>query len=130
MHFGWLCVCVCVCVCLCTCICVCIHMRIASHGCWLCLLIISRVILIYQLIFVQLTWQIDNGWFSPVFDDLFQGMHQYWANMYMGLGRKDTGVGHMMAINSWKKSQVTQMAEFRVAMMSTCTHSGSILYKA
>ena len=29
----------------------------------------------YRLAFVQLTWQVDNGWFSPVFDDFFHGVH-------------------------------------------------------
>ena len=33
---------------------------------------ICLVILSYLLAFVQLTWQVDNGWFSPVFDDFFK----------------------------------------------------------
>ena len=32
---------------------------------------LSIIILSYLLVFVQLTWQVDNGWFTPVFDDFF-----------------------------------------------------------
>ena len=31
----------------------------------------NNVILSYLRAFLQLTWQIDNGWFSPVFDNFF-----------------------------------------------------------
>ena len=35
----------------------------------------SIIILSYLLAIVQLTRQVDNAWFSPVFYDFFDGIH-------------------------------------------------------
>ena len=63
------------------------------------------------------------------FDD-FHGLHQYWASAYKGAGRRGLGVGWVVAKAKTKKQGDT-MVEFRVSMMSTCTHKGLIFhYKA
>ena len=48
----------------------------------------------YLLAFVQLTWQVDNGWFSPVFDDfLMEVINIGPAYSYKGMSGKCGGVG-------------------------------------
>ena len=50
--------------------------------------------------------------------------------IYKVVDMREAGVGWVVA-KAKTKSKMTQIVEFRVAMMSTCTHKGSIFhYKA
>ena len=51
------------------------------------------IILSYLLAFVRLTWQVDNGWFSPLFDIFFMEFINIGAAFIRALGRRGTGVG-------------------------------------
>ena len=96
---------------------------------WTCSL--SITILSYLLAFVQLTWQVDDGWFSLFSDYFFRGIH------YFGPASIKGGwVGEMQGWSGWwqrlkQRSKMTQIVEFRMAMTSTCTHKGPMFhYKA
>ena len=68
---------------------------------------------------LELTWQTDNGWYSPVFDDFFIEFINIrpvyireWVGWAWGWG------------GWWQRlvSKVTQIAGFRVAITSKCIH--------
>ena len=81
----------------------------------------------YLLATVQLTWQVDNGQFLMI---IFHKIHQYWACVYEGLGRRSMGVGWVVGKAKAKKQDDT-IVQFRVAMMFTCNHKEQIFhYKA
>ena len=67
----------------------------------------------------------------PVFNDFLSILSQHIYSMHihnMGVGGKGTGVGTGRWWQQLKqRSQMTQMAGFRVAMMSTCTHNGPFI---
>ena len=48
-------------------------------------------------------------------------------SVYKVVGRREAGVGWVVA-KAKTKSKMIQIVEFRVAMMSTCTHKGSIFH--
>ena len=84
----------------------------------------------YLLAIVQLTRQVDNGWFSPVFTIFLMEFINIgpvyirgWAGGARGWG------GWWQKLN--QRRNKTQRVEFRVAMTCTCTHKGPIFhYKA
>ena len=57
------------------------------------------IILSYILAFVQLTWQVDNCWFSPVLDDFFKFINIRPAYIKQWLGGMQGWGGW------WKKKQ-------------------------
>ena len=73
---------------------------------------LSIIILSYLLAFVQLTWQVNNGWFLAVF--------MIFSRNSLILGQCILGGGWWQKINQRRKK--TQTVEFRVAMTRTCTH--------
>ena len=87
---------------------------------------VSIIILSYLLAFVQLTWQVDNGWFLPVFDNYFmEFINIAWASVYKGWVRGWVG---WVVLKLEQRSKMTQIVEFRVVMTYTCTHKGSIFH--
>ena len=84
---------------------------------------LSIIILSYLLAFVQLTWQIYNGWVSPVYWMFFMEC----INIQQAYIR---GWVEAVGVGDWWKMlrKTTQMVEFRVAMTSTCIHKGPIFY--
>ena len=80
----------------------------------------------YLLAFVQLTWQVDNGWFSPVFM-IFSWNSLILGQYILGDGRKGRG-GGVGGGKSLIKEEMTQIVEFRVAMTCTCTYKGPIFH--
>ena len=88
------------------------------------------MILSYLLAIVQLTRQVDNGWFSPVFTIFlmaFINIGPVYIRGWVG-GAQGWG-GWWQKLN--QRRNKTQRVEFRVATMCTCTHKGPIFhYKA
>ena len=82
----------------------------------------SVIILSYLLAIVQLTLQVDNGWFSPVFYDFlmeFINIGPVYIRGWAGGAR-----GWWKTLN--QRRNKTQRIEFRVAMTCTYTHKGPI----
>ena len=79
----------------------------------------------YLLAFVQLPWQLDNGWFLPVFDNFFVEF------INMGPVYIREWVGRAWGWGGWwqrlkQRSKMTQMVEFIVVVTSTCIHKANI----
>ena len=70
----------------------------------------------HLLVFVQLTWQVGNGWFLAVFMIFFMEFINIGPVYIRGW------VGWVVAkLNQRRKK--TQLVEFRVAMSMTCTYT-------
>ena len=82
---------------------------------------LSMIILSYLLAFVQLTWQVDNGWFLPVFGIFFMDF------INIGPVYIREWVGGAWSWGEWwqKFKQRSKMTHSR-AMMCSCTHKWNV----
>ena len=89
------------------------HFKIQSKNHWYWTGSLSIIIILtYLLAFVQLTWQVDNGWFSPVFDFFMEFINSGPAYVRGGWEGCGDGVGG----GKCGVEMMTQIVQFRVTI--------------